>query len=409
MKNITISSNNISYVNILAILYILCYIAGPAIINIYLTLISIFSLYYFYKNIDQINKLKNDKSFIFFSIFLTYILLKDIFQNKFNFEFLSFLRIYIVYSFVCLYSSINEEKNQIKFILIAILVLILNLDSIYQYIFKYNIIGFKIFNYYRLTSFFENEPIVGSFIMKLFFPLLFFYLYKDKKNFFILAILFISIIVIFLSGERMPFLQLIFGLTISLLILYDLTIKSFLYFLSVIFLIISIVLISPSSFDRYKNTLSGITSLFNDIKYDKFISKKLSQDGIYDYFLNFNSGILLWKKDPYFGNGFRYYKNNCKTSLSASHAQGCSTHPHNIYIEILSDYGLFGLTLYLAFLISLSLNFLKNNENKKYFGILVTIIVTSVPFVTSQSIFSSYYGSIYFLYIFLLKYYSFSK
>ena len=410
MNKITFPSQNINYVNILIFLYIGCYIAGPAIINIYLTLISIFSLIFFYKNKEQIINLKKDKSFVFFSIFFSYILLKDIFQNNFNIEFLSFLRIYIVFTFICFYSLINDEKKiQINFRLITILILILNLDSIFQYIFKYNIIGFEIFNHYRLTSFFENEPIVGSFIMKLFFPLLIFYLYKDKKDLFTLIILFASIIVIFLSGERMPFLQLIFGFMLAFLFFYKSIKKPFLYPISIIFLIISIIFISPTSIERYKDTYSGINSLLKDIKQEREILKTISKDGIYDYYLNFYSGILLWEKRPFLGNGFRYYKNKCSSSLPVDKSQGCSTHPHNVYIEILSDYGVFGLTLFLGFLISLSLGFFRNIYNRKYIGIFITIVVTSVPFVTSQSIFSSYYGSIYFFYIFLLRYYSVIK
>jgi len=207
----------------------------------------------------------------------------------------------------------------------------------------------------------------------------------------------------------MPFLQLIFGLTIIILFFYKLTKKTFLFLFSVFFLIISTIFISPSALDRYKDTFVGFNSLFNDIKDDKLITKTISRHGIYDYYLNFNSAILLWKKEPIFGNGFRYYKTNCKSILNENDAQGCSTHPHNVYLEILSDYGLLGLILYVIFIASLFFNFLKNNYNRVYFGILITVLVTSVPFVTSQSIFSSYYGSIYFLYIYLLKYYSKSK
>lgn len=409
MKKINFSSYKIDHINFLIFSYIICYIAGPAIINIFLTLISIFSFFYFYKNKDKIDILKKDRSFIFFSIFFLYILLKDIFQNNFNLEFIAFLRIYVVFVLVCFYSLINEEKTQIKPNLIMILILILSLDSIFQYIFKYNIIGFKIYEYYRLTSFFENEPIIGSFIMKLFFPLFIFFLYKEKKDFLTLAVLLISIIVIFLSGERMPFLQVIFGITIFFLFFYKFAKKSLLFIFSSFFLMSSILYINPSSLDRYKDTLNGITSLLYDINDEKVITSTSSKNSIYTYYQNFKSGLLLWKNEPILGNGFRYYKNNCPKILNINDSMGCSTHPHNIYIEILSDYGLLGVVIFLAFLFNISYNFLKGNLNRKYLGVFITILVTSVPFVTSQSIFSSYYGSIYFLYIFILRYYSNSK
>ncbi len=404
------SLKNLDLLNIFFFTYILSYIAGPAIINIYLTIISIYCLFYFYQNKVKLIILLKDKTFIFFSIFILYIFLKDIFFYKLNPELISFIRIYIIFSFICIYSLINIKKIDIKFKYIVLILFILNFDSIFQYIFKYNIVGYQIFNQYRLTSFFENEPIVGSFIMKLFFPLLIFYLSKIKKDLLTFVVLFLSIVVIFISGERMPFLQLIFGILILILFSYRFSIKIFLFFVALIFLIISIFIISPSAFDRYADTYKGLNSLYNDIKEEKILkSQVISRHGIYDYYQNFNSAIILWKKNHILGNGYRYYKNNCKNELKKVNTWGCSTHPHNIYLEILSDYGLVGLLIYLIFLYSLFAGFLKSNSYRKYYGIFLTVLVTSVPFVTSQSIFSSYYGSIYFFYIFLLRYYSVLK
>lgn len=410
MKKIYLSISNIDLVNFFIFSYILSYIAGPAIINIYLTLFSLFSIFYFYKNKKTISIIFKDRSFVLLSIFIIYIFLKDIILFNFNSEILSFLRIYLIFSFICFYSILNPKKIELKFIYISIILFILNLDSIYQYISKSNIIGYQIFDQYRLTSFFENEPIIGSFIMKLFFPLLIFFLCKEKKDFFTILILILSIIVIFISGERMPFLQSIFGIIIVILFFHKFTKKIFLFFLSIFFLITSVLIIIPSSFDRYKDTYEGLNSLYKDIKFEKIIEYDInSKNGIYDYYKNFSTAILLWKKNYFLGNGYRYYKNNCNNALNNEYSSGCSTHPHNIYLEILSDYGLIGLSIYVLFIFNLLYVFFKSKPDKRYYGLTLTLIVTSVPFVTSQSIFSSYYGSIYFLYIFLLRYYSFSK
>lgn len=407
MKKINLFSNNIDLVNFFFFSYIFSYIAGPAIINIYLTFFSIFCIFFFYKNNKTLHLIFKDRSFILLTIFIIYIFLKDIFLYKFNLEILSFLRIYLIFSFICFYSLLNPKKIELKFIYISIILFILNLDSIYQYIFKFNIIGYQIFDQYRLTSFFENEPIIGSFIMKLFFPLLLFFYSQEKKDIFTISVLILSVIVIFISGERMPFLQLIFGISIIFLFLYQSLKKKLLFLLSIFFLISSIFIINPSAFDRYNDTYDGLNSLYKDIKDNKIIkSEIISKHGIYDYYQNFSTAISLWKKNYFLGNGYRYYKNNCKNDLKLEYSWGCSTHPHNIYLEILSDYGLIGLSLYILFIINLLYNFLKSKSDKRYYGLILTVIVTSVPFVTSQSIFSSYYGSIYFLYIFLLRYYS---
>ena len=94
-------------------------------------------------------------------------------------------------------------------------------------------------------------------------------------------------------------------------------------------------------------------------------------------YLNFQSGILIWKDNIFFGKGYRYYKNNCENFLKDGSNVGCSTHPHNIYIEILSDHGLIGLILFILFIFFILLENLRYFDQKKFYGFLITIIVIS--------------------------------
>ena len=105
----------------------------------------------------------------------------------------------------------------------------------------------------------------------------------------------------------------------------------------------------------------------------------------------------------FFGNGYKYYNQNCKLALPDNFNIGCSTHPHNIYIELLSDHGVLGVILFISLILFLSYDYIKYSRNSSAHGFLITLIVISLPFVTSQSIFSSFYGSIFFLYFFVLK------
>ena len=92
-------------------------------------------------------------------------------------------------------------------------------DTIFQYYYGFNIFGFEKFSDNRLTSFFDDEPIVGSFIMKLVLPIFVYLILENKKKFLLFALSFLSIISVIFSGERMPFLQLLFGFSIFLIFL----------------------------------------------------------------------------------------------------------------------------------------------------------------------------------------------
>ena len=177
--------------------------------------------------------------------------------------------------------------------------------------------------------------------------------------------------------------------------------KKVLYFFLIIPFIILNIIFSDSVSQRVLTTFSNISDLTKNLILKNEIDNKSS---VNEYFMNFNSGIYLWKENKYFGGGYRYYKNECSNKFIKGMENYCSTHPHNIYIEILSDYGLIGLLIFIIFLFNLSYIFWKSTYSYINLGIFIVFIITSVPFVTSQSIFSSYYGSIYFLSIFILKY-----
>ena len=96
---------------------------------------------------------------------------------------------------VCILNKIPNTLNKL-FISILICFLILIFDGLYQFIFKENIFGF-IMSENRISSFFKDELIYGSYISK-FFPILVSLFFVEKKkfktnNFFINCINFINV------------------------------------------------------------------------------------------------------------------------------------------------------------------------------------------------------------------------
>ena len=387
-------------INIFLFFYLLFYISGPAPINIYVTLISLFCLIHIIKNFDSLKNEFNDKSSILLIIFFFYILIVSIIKKNFNFEFLSFLRFFFIYLSLNIFANSRYEKLKIKEIFIFFIIII-TFDSFYQYHFGKNIFGFEIFDNYRLTSFFKDEPIVGSFLLKITLPLIGIYLTKSNKNIYFLMIIILSTFIIFLSGERMPLMQLIFG--IFLLTIFLENKKKVISIFSIIFLIIFIGLsLNQKLLDRYSSTFSTLYFAIQNFDSNEVSNKNPS---VNIYIKNFKSGIKIWSQNKYFGGGYRYYNKNCSLIIQKVENLKCSTHPHNIYLEVLSDYGLIGLIIFISFIISNIIKIINNYKNSYIlsFGILFSVIV--FPLTTSQSIFSSYYGSIFFLFIFLINYF----
>ena len=59
------------------------------------------------------------------------------------------------------------------------------------------------------------------------------------------------------------------------------------------------------------------------------------------YIKEFLSGYLTWLENKYLGGGIKSFRYNCVVS-------NCNSHPHNYYLEILSDLGLIGFFLILT-------------------------------------------------------------
>ena len=89
------------------------------------------------------------------------------------------------------------------------------------------------------------------------------------------------------------------------------------------------------------------------------------------------AALELFKEKPLFGHGLKTFREKCKTI----NIKFCSTHPHNIFFQLLAEVGIIGIIFYIiliVFLISKIINQFKYNDKKiitvLYMGILINII-----------------------------------
>ncbi len=174
-----------------------------------LLILSISFLVRIFKNFEK--KYFLNKFFIFFIIFYFYLLSRYFFGDTYNHENYNFVIFYFRYGFyvISIYYFLNQinnlEKSFYKSIVLCIAILVF--DSFIQFFFGKNILGYEAIDGNRITSFFNDESILGSFIIKI-LPFLIIFLFNNftKKNIFNSSILiFGACLTIFISGERASF------------------------------------------------------------------------------------------------------------------------------------------------------------------------------------------------------------
>lgn len=368
--------------------------------------------------------------FIFFLLISFYFGINSIFQiydndlrisSIFHFRFALFsLSIF----FLLEYSS--SETSKFKKILMGIfmILILVILDSFLQFLSGKNIIGFEIKDN-RVSGIFDDELILGSFLLKV-FPFTIWLIYFSNfeiskyKN---LLIIFFSmyIITVYLSGERTSLFLIFLATILFIFYLHNLRailLKSFLIFLLFVMSTFITNFGKSDPFNRiFIKTFNQITNSFfltkRDIQLDKKNLGDLTKDlkkNIQIFSTDHNGHYLLaynlFKQSPIFGKGpegFRYY---CRKVEYNSKIGMCSTHPHNIFMQLLSETGLIGIFFYLFgsifVIISLSKLYKKNMDLKNKYNFYIAsiaIIVNFFPLVPSGNFFNNWISIISYYYI----------
>ena len=117
------------------------------------------------------------------------------------------------------------------------------------------------------------------------------------------------------------------------------------------------------------------------------------------YGAHYMAALYSIKDNLIFGTGLRSFRTECKkydfiNSLNVD--LRCSTHPHNLHLEILSEVGLTGYILLLISIFLIILKFKKKNVSINLNIYLLCIFLTLIfPFKPSGAFFSSWAGFIF--------------
>jgi hypothetical protein len=478
---ISIKNNIDNYIIFLFFLFPFFLISGPFLSDSFVVLLSLFFL--INKNI-----LKNCKSnlFIFFLIFYFYLNINSFFSLNSFISFWSsvpYIR-FILFSFVLSY-FLNKVLNLRKIIFFSFFLsyIILFLDSILQLSSGYNILG-NPKNLNRISSLFGDKLVMGSFVARSLPILLAISFIEDFKNKKIInaIVLIISGSLIFFSAERLAFAY--YFITIFLFIIITINKKNLFYYLFFIIVVPCLLFFAkPSSWNRiFNHTISQIKNTSNSIgisyrhelhyltAYKLFLDEKIFGHGLKSfrnlcdkekYDLNdkiigdnkllspFDGFLYISQEDNYIVsvNFFENNKVEFDPKIESHHAEayklpvynkginillkkngdiikkgeivgsfyeyknGCNTHPHNVHLEFLSELGLIGYSFLMIFFthvifkiikvfIYIFKNFNKKIKQDKYIlyslFILLGLFNSLFPLFPSGSFFNNWLSVIFY-------------
>tara|TARA_B100000989_G_scaffold125527_1_gene93072 strand:- start:12810 stop:14102 length:1293 start_codon:yes stop_codon:yes gene_type:complete len=408
-------------INIIKLLFFLIpigLITGPFIPDLSISLMAIIFIYISIK--EKYWKYYNNNYFKFFIIFNVYLITISLFSDNlfislksslFYFRFIIFaLCVWFLFDV----TNFNFKKKYSIFLLF--LLIILSLDSLIQYSLGYNIIGISSFEDNRMSSFFMDRLVLGSFLVRLLFLSITLYLITHLKFNKYNLIYYFSIIIIcagiLVSGERTSFGLLIMSCLIFLVIF------RFNFKFSLSILLSGILILIIAVFDK-------------NIRYRIFIeplhqSNLISQEILKNYedvkegYVHEDSKPLLFSKEHSahyltaykifldnmsIGVGPKMFRQKCSDIKYKSGTDSCTTHPHNLLLQVLSETGLIGLFFYLVMFFYVCFNILKkilkfNHSNKNDYmlaGCLICMLANLFPLIPSGNLFNNWLSIIFYL------------
>ena len=438
---------------LLLLLFPLSYPFGPFIINCF-----IFSvIFFFFVFCFQINSFSWLKSKIFlialpFFFFIIFVSTIKYYDNNYLLKSLGYFR-FLLFS-VAIFFFFLKTKLKIFIIIISYIffVILLCLDIIFQFIFKVDILGYPPLLFgERYAGFFGKEAIAGGFIYVFGFvnlALLAKIMPSSKKHFVLFSVFSLFLSTMLITGDRLPVACFVVALIFSFFFLKDKKFFFSIFFIS-LFILLTSIFFNKNIRHRYINSP---LHLLNTSKLDLFSQEyqmrnafKIIENKTLDDFLQFKkefdiindrknvlegrsyskyniilykfldtqwgahalTALEMFKNNIFLGSGFGSFRFECHKYDkidSLSRIDRCSTHPHNIYFEILSELGLIGFVFFLIFLFSYFYFFLKIKD-KDFFIVCIYSIIFGFLFPkTSGSFFSTTYGT-YFWYLYGISFF----
>ncbi len=411
----------------------LALIAGPLIGETFLFLLFIFFLYFLFK--EKRYYLFDNRLFKIFLIFWIYLVTISVFAPeklvslKSSFFYIRFG----IYTIAILYflNSVKEHLS-IIYLLYKYTLIFVILDSTVQIFYGSDIFGFKpnSIDLMRISGPFGDKFVLGSFLQKI-LPIFIYFILKNneklnKIKWVDLGIIALSIVIIYRSGDRAAL-----GLILFFSFIFFLIYKPFrkkILLVSLIFLFVSTILTLQNP-KIFKRVFVDTVGQFKGKYYDEFLEKDLSETKLdfmifsFHHQTHYTTAFRMFLDKPIQGHGLKMFRYKCeefafrpKKKVISSFGNteeyyGCSTHPHNTYMQLLSETGIIGfffiftLFIYIFYKIIFLMIGKKNTLNPKN-ALLIAVFINLWPLIPTGNFFNNWLSMLYFIPI---SYYLFEK
>ncbi len=382
-------------------------VIGPSVslINILL----IFFIFVFSFGLKNISNLKKNSTFLILIILYLYLIFNSIISVDYkegflrNFGFLRYIALFLAIN----YFFYTYKKKDHLLTIWAIIIFIVVFDSYFENFFGKNLLGYgekyRTANA-RIVSFFKDEAIVGGYLLGFIFIIIGFYFdkFKSKSTNFKILLFFIIIsliICIVISGERSNTIKSVVALFIFIYLNKNLNfkIKGFITLTTVI----SVFLIITNSFYLKVRYYDQFLSQFSGSEQGQLYLKQNM------YFKIYKSSYEVFKNYPIFGVGNKNYRVVTTQYFEKKNFQSdendvyfITTHPHQIYLEFLSEHGIIGTLILLSiffFLIFKNLKVIILSRNSLQLGCFAFLIVNFLPVIPSGSFFGDFNSNLFWL------------
>ena len=413
----------------------LALVAGPFVAE--LILFSIFSIFIYYLVKEKPFYLFKLNIFKLFLIFWLYLIFTSLFADEFiislksSFFYIRFglYTLAIIYFLITFDEHLNIIYRIYQFTLIFVI-----LDSFFQIFTGADIFGLEPQDkeLRRISGPFGEKQILGSFLQKI-LPIYIYFIFKlfessKKLKILDLTIITFSLVLIFRSGDRAALgLILLFSL---ILFLYSKQFRKKILLIGMFFIVISSILFFQNP-NFQKRIFVDTLGQFKGKHYEHFLKKDENETNLnfmifsFVHQTHYSTSFRMFKNKPLFGHGVKMFRYSCKNFQFKSKRQyiddygnltskyyGCSTHPHNTYMQLLAETGIFGFIALLVLFFYLLVKILTINKGEQNLLsvhiLLIAIFINLWPLIPTGNFFNNWISMIYFVpisyYLFEINY-----
>jgi len=321
---------------------------GPFFPDLIVSISTLFFLYHVFKK--KIFYFLNKKPFIIFLLFCIFSIISSLVAENISLSIKSSLFYFRIGVFSCfIWYLIDKDKSILTYFYYVLILCFsaLVIDGYFQHFTGQNLLGFTIISN-RISSFFGDELIMGSYLSRL-FPLLFaLFLVKKKQKFeiYFLGLLFILVdVLIYMSGERSAFFFLnLSTVFIIVLIKEHQKFRLVTFFIAIICITILSLNSSYLSDRMFKGPAEEMGLTKNSKAKDLTIFSQAHDSLI-------RTAYNMFKDQPILGHGPKMFRVVCKDEKYATGIIPCNTHPHNFYVQLLAETGIAGFLFLFSALI----------------------------------------------------------